>query len=158
MFTQIVTKTTQMNYSEKLKDPRWQKVRLKAMERDSFCCSKCLNDKITLHVHHKVYLTGKEPWDYPLHYLTTLCEQCHEAEHSTGLTQAISYLKERGHQESDILKALDPRFVHFAKDFHPEILKFIRIEEAMGRYRDYLASSLKGGVFKKPIQIEGGGE
>jgi hypothetical protein len=27
--------------------------------------------------HHRYYLPGKEPWDYPDNALVTLCEDCH---------------------------------------------------------------------------------
>lgn len=67
-----------MNYLEKLKDPRWQKVRLKVMERDHFTCMSCMHSDKTLHVHHLTYEKGKEPWDYELDNFTTLCHECHE--------------------------------------------------------------------------------
>lgn len=69
-----------MKYADKLKDPRWQKKRLEVFQRDGFSCVCCCDDSSTLHVHHKVYLHGKEPWEYPIHFLVTLCEQCHEHE------------------------------------------------------------------------------
>ena len=30
-----------MKYSEKLRDPRWQKARLKVLERDNWTCVNC---------------------------------------------------------------------------------------------------------------------
>jgi 5-methylcytosine-specific restriction endonuclease McrA len=47
-------------YSEKLKDPRWQKKRLEILSGDDFTYQYCGNTEETLHVHHYVY-TG-EPW------------------------------------------------------------------------------------------------
>ena len=70
-----------MTYSEQLKSPLWQKKRLEVLQRDSFKCVKCNNDKLTLHVHHKSYVIGKSAWDYPIEYLETLCENCHKNEH-----------------------------------------------------------------------------
>lgn len=67
-------------YSEKLRDPRWQKMRLKVMERDEFRCVICGDDASTLNVHHRWYEGGREPWDYPVESLVTLCESCHEQE------------------------------------------------------------------------------
>lgn len=67
-------------YSEKLKDPRWQKRRLEAMQRDHFKCRQCGDDSSTLHVHHTYYVSGREPWQYPIGTLQTLCRDCHEAE------------------------------------------------------------------------------
>ena len=63
------------SYSEKLRDPRWQKKRLEVMARDGFRCLLCGDDKSTLNVNHLKY-TG-EPWDAPLEHLETLCEKCH---------------------------------------------------------------------------------
>jgi hypothetical protein len=68
------------SYINKLKDPRWQKRRLEIMQRDNFCCQQCFLGTKTLHVHHKYYDHGKEPWDYPDKVLVTLCEDCHTSE------------------------------------------------------------------------------
>jgi hypothetical protein len=67
-----------MSYSEKLKDPRWQQMRLKIMERDGFACRKCASKDKTLHVHHSYYTKGAEPWEYEPTALITLCEGCHK--------------------------------------------------------------------------------
>lgn len=67
-------------YSEKLRDPRWQKKRLEILSRDEWTCQGCGDDKSTLHVHHRWYETGNEPWDYSNAALVTLCEECHETE------------------------------------------------------------------------------
>lgn len=67
------------SYYEKLRDPRWQKMRLQVMERDKFRCVSCGREDVTLNVHHAVpYRKGCEPWEYELDELTTLCEYCHE--------------------------------------------------------------------------------
>lgn len=34
-----------------------------------------------LHVHHTYYERGKQPWEYPLNSLQTLCWLCHSNEH-----------------------------------------------------------------------------
>jgi hypothetical protein len=67
-------------YSEKLKDPRWQKKLLEIMQRDDFTCQDCNNKEETLHVHHKTYEFGKDPWEYPDTNFITLCWECHETE------------------------------------------------------------------------------
>ena len=66
-------------YSEKLRDPRWQRKRLEVLQRDDFTCQECSSTTKTLHIHHLDYEKGFEPWDYPLDYLVTLCEDCHLA-------------------------------------------------------------------------------
>lgn len=64
-------------YLEKLKHPKWQKKRLRILERDKFACRFCHNTKITLHVHHLIYLNNREPWEYDDNILITVCEKCH---------------------------------------------------------------------------------
>lgn len=65
-------------YSEKLKDPRWQKKRLKILERDQFSCRFCGDEDSTLHIHHISY--NNNPWDVPDLLLITLCKGCHKKE------------------------------------------------------------------------------
>lgn len=65
-------------YAEKLKHPKWQKKRLEILERDGFRCQWCSSKEKTLHVHHKTYSKGKQPWDYPEDNFLSLCEECHE--------------------------------------------------------------------------------
>jgi len=70
-----------MGYSEKIKDPRWQKKRLEILQRDDFRCKWCGDKESTLHVHHIAYLKGNI-WDTPDNLLITLCETCHSEEES----------------------------------------------------------------------------
>lgn len=65
------------SYSEKLKDPRWQRKRLEVLQRDGFICNDCFSGDKTLHVHHSHYFKG-DPWETPSFYLTALCCSCHE--------------------------------------------------------------------------------
>jgi len=69
------------NYAELLRHPKWQKKRLKIMERDEFKCHCCLSGETTLNVHHSFYLNNKMPWQYPDYALITLCETCHSLDH-----------------------------------------------------------------------------
>jgi hypothetical protein len=69
-------------YWEKLKDPRWQKLRLEAMQKADFHCERCGDGESTLNVHHKEYFKGREPWEYKPKQLAVLCESCHEYQHS----------------------------------------------------------------------------
>jgi hypothetical protein len=39
-----------------------------------------------LHVHHKYYLEGKMPWEYPVGAFEILCEKCHAAHHGKRTT------------------------------------------------------------------------
>lgn len=67
-----------MTYSEKLKDPRWQRKRLEIMARDEFACRFCFDEEETLNVHHCYYGKGRDPWDYDDEHLITVCRTCHE--------------------------------------------------------------------------------
>lgn len=69
-----------MDYSTKLKNPKWQKKRLEILNRDNFTCQSCFDTETTLHVHHLHYFPNKEPWDISSDYLITLCENCHQWE------------------------------------------------------------------------------
>ena len=71
---------TKEQYSELLRDPRWQKKRLQIMERDNWTCRSCGWNESTLNVHHKYYLPNRLPWEYLDSNLITLCEGCHEFE------------------------------------------------------------------------------
>lgn len=64
-------------YAEKLRDPRWQKKRLEIMQRDDFACQWCGDKESTLNIHHKRYLSGKNPWEYENDLLVTYCQYCH---------------------------------------------------------------------------------
>jgi hypothetical protein len=69
-------------YSDKLKNPKWQKKRLKVLERDNWTCTLCGDTETTLNVHHKKY--KGEPWDIDDSELKTYCYYCH---------QVVEYLK-----------------------------------------------------------------
>ncbi len=85
-------------YRKKLKDLRWQQMRLKVFERDGWECRECFKGKdsgISLQAHHTYYRKGADPWDYPLESIVSLCEECHEEETHT-----------RWQAEQELLKAL----------------------------------------------------
>jgi len=59
-----------MSYAEKLKDPRWQKVRLKILSRDKWKCRMCKCADKMLSVHHLFYYGN--PWDMDKKWLITV--------------------------------------------------------------------------------------
>lgn len=69
-----------MTYEEQLKDERWRYRRSEIITRDFGICQKCMSGK-NLNVHHRYYIAGRMAWEYPDYALTTLCQECHEAEH-----------------------------------------------------------------------------
>lgn len=76
---------TDTDYSEKLKDPLWQKKRLETLERANWKCELCREGRQTLHVHHLDYKPNREPWEYGNKELMVLCEECHESIHKSKL-------------------------------------------------------------------------
>lgn len=91
------------SYWEKLKDPRWQRKRLEKMQQQDFACEGCYDTEATLHVHHKIYIKGREPWEYDLNQLALLCESCHQEEHEGDLLMdAVSRLPYDGPNNRDL--------------------------------------------------------
>ncbi len=68
-----------VSYSNKLKNPKWQKRRLEIMQRDNFECKCCLSTTTELNVHHFNY--SKEPWESEDFELITICNNCHGIYH-----------------------------------------------------------------------------
>lgn len=56
---------TKTPYWQLLKDPRWQRKRLEVLNRANFACRECGGTDLTLHVHHRYYISGRKPWEYP---------------------------------------------------------------------------------------------
>ena len=88
------TKKPTSDYFLKLQSPKWQKVRLKVLERAEWACETCGSEENTLTVHHGYYRYGVEPWDLPLNTLWCVCSDCHSEyqEELTRLKVAIGRL------------------------------------------------------------------
>lgn len=78
-------------YAEKLADPRWQKKRLRILERDEWACRWCGDNTTELNVHHLIYHKGMDPWDYEDRELLTVCRPCHDKQ-TQNLPAAIEKL------------------------------------------------------------------
>ena len=83
-----------MQYSDKLKNPQWQKKRLEILQRDEWTCRWCGEKEVSLHVHHVKYKKGKQPWESDNNDLITVCEYCHESEHLYRLEAENSLINE----------------------------------------------------------------
>jgi len=70
-----------MTYNQKMQDPRWQRCRLTVLNEYCWTCINCGDKEKTLHVHHKKYRYGADPWDYKLSEFAVLCDDCHTEEH-----------------------------------------------------------------------------
>ena len=64
-----------MTYSQKLRDIRWQRKRLKILERDGWKCQSCGSSDKNIQVH-LLHYAKLDPWDYPDNACQTLCDEC----------------------------------------------------------------------------------
>jgi hypothetical protein len=98
-----------MTYSDLLKDPIWQRRRLEILQRDDYTCQKCKNQRKQLHIHHRHYINGRKPWDYPDGLLVTLCISCHKEEEAcaTDAKSVFETLHMLGMFNTDIRQALN---------------------------------------------------
>lgn len=51
---------------------------------DGGACNRCgsrVSDGVVLQVHHKQYLAGRKPWEYPFQLCEAICKGCHAVEH-----------------------------------------------------------------------------
>ena len=63
---------------------QWNEYRRKVIASDGGMCSRCRRsepDGAILQVHHKSYIAGLQPWEYPLQMCETLCKGCHAETH-----------------------------------------------------------------------------
>lgn len=121
-----------IDYRKSFKDPRWQKRRLKILERDDWKCQKCGNSEEMLVVHHKWYGNERDtesnefrwryPWEYDDGDLVTLCDSCHQEEHeelSTIEADLIQILKQAGFMSEDMINLATP-FVGVNRKIEPK--------------------------------------
>lgn len=78
--------SNESRYSELLRDPRWQKLRLEKMQACDWKCEVCGDGSEELNVHHLSYRKTscgemREPWRYEIQELQCLCKTCHTITH-----------------------------------------------------------------------------
>lgn len=142
-----------VKYSEKLKDPRWQKVRLQVFERDEWCCQRCFDSEATLNVHHCRYEKGKDPWEYPLNNFVTLCENCHNLEYETrGYNEKLllTAIREKGFFSDDITFITNG--INNIQSAYPSEVVATIIEYAFSEFFDVISKS----YFSHLRQVEKG--
>lgn len=62
----------------------WIRFRSEVIRLDGGVCLTCGRgpaEGAILHVHHKQYLPGHKPWEYPHQLCETMCRGCHAAKH-----------------------------------------------------------------------------
>lgn len=73
-----------MSVKNQYRNNRWVEFREKRIKLDEGTCVRCGRTRdqgFVLQVHHKKYLPGKAPWEYPFELCETLCKRCHAEEH-----------------------------------------------------------------------------
>lgn len=113
-----------MTYTDKLKNPKWQKKRLGIFNRDGWKCTSCSAEDSTLHAHHINY--RGEPWECPDEYIVTLCDKCHDIEESLGGENPI--LKELSKKINKTCVSLADNLIilTFIQSKYPKYYKKIR--------------------------------
>jgi hypothetical protein len=105
-------------YAEKLKDPRWQDFRQIVFNHYGFECRVCGSSKPSgpfNHVHHKRYISGRDPWEYDLCDVSVLCEDCHKEIHDCEnkwrdmIRSMPPWLIVEWNSMADAFTAMDPR-------------------------------------------------
>lgn len=96
--------TRKEKYKLLLLDSRWIDKRNKIFRRDKFQCKKCKNKNVQLQVHHKVYISGMDPWEISDKHLITLCSICHEYIHSIKKIKTIQPTKSQKEQKKKKIK------------------------------------------------------
>jgi len=62
----------------------WHAFRREVIALDGGACNRCgsrADDGAVLQVHHKQYLVGRKPWEYPFQLCEAICRGCHAVEH-----------------------------------------------------------------------------
>ncbi len=140
-----------MKYSDKLKDPRWQKKRLEILSRDEWHCRCCMDGENTLIVHHLKYTPGTEPWDYLNECFLTLCESCHNNEFELRPEyekMLLAAIKEKGFMADDlyrIVRGFLSLKVRHAPEVTADYIEYILSnEDTLNNWDAFWSSNKKG--------------
>ena len=113
-----------VSYREKLRDPRWQRLRLQILDRSDWSCEWC-GSKATkgksrgLQVHHGWYGRDVEPWEYESDTLYCLCDSCHE---QAETDRRVVYCE---------LARIPPRFHRHIRDLLVQMQSLIEEDESL---------------------------
>ena len=149
-------------YSNYWKDPRWQRFRLKVLEKDGFKCTNCGDAKSELHAHHLYYISKRKPWEYPEECVLTLCDDCHKVTHevpSEILEWEISLgVFTRAYHGNTIGFAIGPMAYHLSADSIEELSDAVSwsICNREDLLKKILSSYRKSKLWKKSKPNKGG--
>lgn len=91
----------QIPYEKLLSTPEWLERRALILDRDGRCCAECGfataadGGRFILQVHHRYYVRGSLPWEYPDEALSTLCLACHGKLHEKELVPVYDVIDGR---------------------------------------------------------------
>ena len=102
-------------YQNLLKDPRWIEKRNEILTRDENRCQFCGARNKYLHIHHKDYINGFLPWEYPDCMLVTLCEDCHNLIHQECYDIGVSIGDVFHYEHSDYTNICVVYFIDYKK-------------------------------------------
>ena len=81
-FRASTRQTAKLTYGEKLADVRWKRRRDELLRRSNYTCCEChvplTKGRMDLQVHHVVYISCLDPWDYPDELLLVVCDWHHK--------------------------------------------------------------------------------
>lgn len=97
-----------MDYSEKLKDPHWQKKRQEVFAEKGNHCLECHSEEF-IEIYHTKYTTP-DPWDEPTENLIPLCECCHVLTHDEHIGPQRK-AERSGSDEPQSLREIIPEFI-----------------------------------------------
>jgi hypothetical protein len=63
------------------KRKEWLRYREACLKNAGYACERCLRTDVILQVHHPEYVSGKQPWEYPIEFSEVLCRRCHAEIH-----------------------------------------------------------------------------
>lgn len=104
------------DYRDEIKTNEWQRKSGHIKERDNYTCQLCGSKEKIVHVHHRYYKDEWHYWEYPDEALITLCEDCHNEEHSMikntnlatkKLNETINHARNLGIMYIEIIKAVN---------------------------------------------------
>jgi len=69
----------------------WRTFREELLRLHDGVCGRCYRGQpegVVLQVHHKIYIRGRLPWEYPPEACEVLCKGCHAEEHGRIMPQS----------------------------------------------------------------------
>ena len=94
-------------YTENLNTKEWREKKRFILKRDNYTCTKCKSKSTLLHVHHKLYIENRLPWEYEDKHLTSLCETCHSWLHGNQTVKVLNEEKTKILRKEQFKKEID---------------------------------------------------